>query len=258
MTRTADRPGFAPGPLRLPGADECEVWRAPVIAGRWEPFDLLDAAETARYQRFRRPADQARYVTAHTVVRLLLGGYLDRAPDGLRFDRTCTHCGADHGKPRLVTESADTASASTVDFSISHAGDRVLIAIARRQVGVDVEQTDRSTDIEALSGTVLAPAERAHFDTLPSDERVTAFYTYWTRKEAALKATAHGLAVPMSALTTTPPGEPAKLLSWTAKKPQPAPIQLHDLTPEPGYLSAVAALGESPLQVTERPVPNPS
>lgn len=252
MTRATGRPGFAPGSLRLPTGLECDVWRAPVVAGRWEPFAVLDAEEEQRYQRFRRPADRARYATAHTLVRLLLAAYLDSAPDELRFDRTCTHCGAQHGKPRL------RHSESTVEFSLSHAGDRVLVAIAERPVGVDVEQLNRVADVASLAEATLSPAERRWFDAQPPERRESAFYTYWTRKEAALKATAHGLRVPMSALTTTPPDEPAELLAWTADEPLAAPVRLQDLTAEPNYLSCVAVLGSEPVRATERDAPQPS
>lgn len=252
MTRATGRPRFPLGLQRLPAADECVVWRSPVVRGRWEPFGVLDADERDRYRRFHLPADRARYATAHTVLRLLLGAYLNLAPASLRFVRTCEHCGAQHGKPRLVQ------SGSIVDFSLSHAGERVLIAIARRPVGVDIEALDSHADATELAEDVLSSAERVWFDQQPEKNRTPAFFTYWTRKEALLKATGHGLRVPMSALTMSQPDQPAALLNWAAKEKLPTPVHLRDLRAERVYRAGVALLGGGPIRVTERGVPQPS
>lgn len=252
MTSAADRPLSPLPPLSMPAANECVVWRSPVIAGRWEPFGLLDRAERERCARFHRAADRARFVTAHTVLRLLLGACLDLDPAALSFTNTCVHCGAQHGKPRL----ADVES--TVDFSLSHAEDRVLVAIARHPVGVDIEHLNPALDVAELVEQTLSPAERTWFDRLPPERRQAAFYLCWTRKEAVLKATAHGLTIPMTRLSTTPPDRPAELVDWTAEEPLPAPVRLRDLAAEPSYRACVAVLGADEIRVIERDVPRPS
>ena len=81
----------------------CDVWWAAPV----EPDDapalvaLLDDHERDRLERFRRPADAARYLAAHALTRIVLGGCLDRVPAALVIDRTC-RCGEQHGKPTLA------------------------------------------------------------------------------------------------------------------------------------------------------------
>jgi len=59
---------------------------------------------------------------------------------------------------------------------------------------------------------------------LPSVERHTAFYTYWTRQEAYLKATGDGLT---QAPAAVPPG------AW----------KVETVFPAPGYVGALACEG---------------
>jgi 4'-phosphopantetheinyl transferase len=78
------------------------------------------------------------------LARLVLAAQLDRRPDRLPFDRTCPFCGAGHGKPRLA--------ASGLDFSISHSGARLAVAVVREAlVGVDVERLATDLGVDALA-----------------------------------------------------------------------------------------------------------
>ena len=140
-----------------------------------------------------------------------------------------------------------------MDFSLSHSGDRVVLAVVMgAEVGVDVEREgDRDIDrLARLAEMVLTEAERGVLAALPLDERRRAFHAYWSRKEAVLKATGHGLAAPMTALHVSPPSEPAKIVSWDGDAAV-APVQLADLTPGAGYAASVAVLTGRPLKVTE-------
>ena len=162
----------------MPTLDEHElhVWcvsvgdreSAPVLAS-------LDADERAAMRRYRHPADALRFATGRAAVRILLGRYLGRAAREIVFDRTCRHCGASHGKPRVTNDRC-------LDFNLSGSGELVVIGVARGiVVGVDVETARDPREVAPL---VLAPTERAPDVVLR-----------WCCKEAVLKATGHGLAV---------------------------------------------------------------
>lgn len=252
MTGTASRLSDLLGQLSPPVAGECHVWRLPVVPGRWDAFhDVLDEHERDRHRRFLRAADKDRYLTAHVGVRLLLGGYLGVPPQSLRFGRVCRHCGADHGKPALA------GTDGSLDFSLTHSGDWVGIAVAAAPVGVDVQEVEERTDIAAMGRMVLAPPERAWLDGQPPERTRVGFFGYWARKEALLKATGHGLAVPMAKITLSPPDEPARLVEWAADAPLDGPVQLQDLTVAADYTGSVALLTEHPIQVTEAELPAP-
>src|SRR4029077_8471698 len=113
---------------------EVHVWRAtlnlPVdfVAGL-EP--MLSADEQERARRFRFDDDRRRYLGGRGLVRVLLGRYLQIAPDRVRFDYTR------FGKPHL----AAGVEPRSLQFNVSHSGELLLIAIAAdRALGVDLEQ----------------------------------------------------------------------------------------------------------------------
>jgi 4'-phosphopantetheinyl transferase len=191
-----------------------------IMVLRRQPSQLrdLEAAETllapdelARMRRFAREEDRLRYLTAWSLVRQTLADLTGQRPQDLRFARTCTLCGhASHGKPRLVD--------SSWEFSLSHAGDRVLLAVAEnRPVGVDVERADAAID------------NVAHLVLHPDDPPVTGpdLVRIWVRKEAIAKVTGHGLARPMTSF----PASPA-----------PPGLTVHDLPDDDGYVAALATV----------------
>lgn len=231
--------------LSPPAPGECQVWRLPKGPEHWAGFDdVLDEEERARRARFRRAADRDRYQAAHVGVRLLLGHYLGVPPAALRFSRHCRHCGAGHGKPVVSTP------VTGLDFSLTHSGDWIGLAVAAEPVGVDVQELTDGTDVAALSENVLSPAELRWWADQPAESTRRAFFGYWARKEALLKATGHGIVVPMKTITLTPPDEPAELLDWTAGQSLDSPVRLRDFDAGPGYSAAVAVLSSRPIRLS--------
>jgi 4'-phosphopantetheinyl transferase len=155
-------------------------------------LDLLTDEERERVGRFRRPADAASFAAGRALVRLALAERVGVAPGELVFDTWCELHASPHGKPRLVEPEAE------LDFSLSRAGARLLLAIASVPVGVDVERRDR--DVEAdVARIAFADDERAELEDADHD----AFLACWTRKEAVLKALGHGLAVDPKSVSVT-------------------------------------------------------
>jgi phosphopantetheinyl transferase len=218
---------------------ECAVhWARP--ADEPEMRALLDDPERERYDRFMRQEDKARFVTGRFLARGALAEATGLPPEGIRFTTDCPHCGGTHGKPRLP--------GSDLDFSLSHSGDRVvLVLVEGAEVGVDVERhSDR--DIDRLAEMVLAEPERAALAAMADRKR--GFHTYWSRKEALLKATGHGLAAPMTAIHVSSPDAPPEVVAWEGEAAV-SRVRLADLTPGPGYAAAAAVLTARPLKVNE-------
>jgi 4'-phosphopantetheinyl transferase len=204
------------------------VWWAAPLAPEDAPglVALLDAHERERLDRFRHPADRARYLAGHALTRLALAEVVGQPPAALTFDRTC-RCGEQHGKPVLP--------GGGPGFSLTHAGDLVGVAVHPfGQVGLDVEQIRELGDLAAMAAHTCSP-----YETAPDEE---AFFTLWTRKEALLKAVGTGLASPMSAITLGPAG----VREWTGEDAPSEPLWLRDLHPDPGYRAAVAGTGDLP------------
>jgi 4'-phosphopantetheinyl transferase len=227
-------------------AGECQVWWARP-AGTSELLALLDRGERRRCARFDRDDDRARYLAAHALARMVLAGHLGIPAAMLTFEATCRQCGAsDHGKPRLG------AAGTGIEFSLSHSGGRVVLAVARdAAVGVDVERLNARRDFAALVPAVLSAAEQPAVAALPDAERAAAVLRYWTRKEALLKATGDGLGVAPTALTVTPPEAPPALVAWEAAQPLDAAAHLFDLMPGAGHIASLAILGRR-VAIVER------
>lgn len=198
--------------------------------------DALSPAERERATRFGRPQDAVRFVTARTLARRMLGARLGVAAS--QVDLVVPHPG---WKPRVP--------GSTLDVSIAHAADLVLVAVADgAEIGVDVEGGPgvvRHVD-EALWRSVTSPAERtaAGGGSWPSDptpEAVDAFLRVWVRKEAVLKAVRVGLAVPMDVLTIRD-GPTPSVAATPPELPAPSDLVVADLVVPDGLRAAVAAV----------------
>ncbi|TFV60121.1 4'-phosphopantetheinyl transferase superfamily protein [Geodermatophilus sp. DF01-2] len=245
MRRADGRPPWprsGPDAAPLPGV--CQLWWARPGDVRPEHDALLGAADLARRARLADAADRQRLTAAAVVARLVLGAALRTPPAAVRINRTCPTCGSGHGKPRL-------ADAAALHFSVSHSAHCVVVAVLPGSpVGVDVEAVGRfgPGELEDLAACALADGEREHLARLPAAERPRAFTVYWTRKEAVLKATGHGLGVPPDELVVTPPSTPPRVL----RRDGPEPVWLRDLPAPAGFVAALAGLGTAPDDVADR------
>ncbi|GAA0618336.1 4'-phosphopantetheinyl transferase superfamily protein [Sporichthya brevicatena] len=227
------------------------VWADPVEVPA-SMRGLLDAGERARHDALLRPADRQRFLAAHALTRLVLGAVLDTDPAALAFVHRCATCGGPHGKPALRQERVSPfLDIGRTEFSVSHAGDRVVVAVAEVPVGVDVETTGTALDPAELAAVVLAPAERRALAELAPGERPAALLRTWVRKEAVLKATGRGLAVPPDRIELTAPGAPPELVAWRADD-DPGPVAPADVDLGPGCVAAVAVLAATAPEVQVR------
>jgi 4'-phosphopantetheinyl transferase len=120
-------------------------------------------------------------VAAHAEVGRLLMAYAGAgAPPALARDT--------HGKPYVL-------DAGHPHFNLSHGGERIAIAFARRHaVGVDVEALQRRHSPLDLAERFFAADEARTLAAFEVGEQQAAFVHLWTCKEAVLKALGRGLA----------------------------------------------------------------
>lgn len=212
-----------------------EVWWGRIGLVRDEFAADLDPAELGRLAAYRRPQDQARFLLGVTIVRRLLAARFSLPAAKIRLDRSCPDCGRPHGKVR-----ADGA-----ELSVSHSGDLVGVAITRRTpVGLDVEKVDPGIDVDSLAKVSLSDGERRELDRYDGDTRARAFTTYWTRKEAVVKATGDGIRTDLRTVVVSPPNQPAELSAGG--------LQLVDLPVDAQHVAALAVLSGEPPAVRTR------
>jgi 4'-phosphopantetheinyl transferase len=192
---------------------------------------LLSPDERLRADRFRFDRDRRRFVVCRGLLRTVLGRELRRPPEDIEFTY------GPYGKPAVA--------ADDLTFNVSHSDDYALFAVGRGgQMGVDIEHIREVPDLDRLAESAFSAAERATFATLPSSERVAAFYNGWTRKEAYIKARGEGLTRPLDAFDVTlAPGERARLVRVLDEPAEPARWSIWSLTPVEGYAAAICVEG---------------
>lgn len=183
-----------------------------------------------RASRFVFPKDRHRYVAARGILRSILAGYLRRPAAAIVFDYDSA------GKPRVRLGQSDPL----LYFNLSHSHGIGVYGFSKRPaIGVDVEFIRPEIVDTQLAEKVLTSGELSEWHAMPPSERVEAFFTAWTRKEAYAKAVGAGLGMQFDALAVPiEPRERVELATadngcWT----------LRMLTPAKRYTSAVAARG---------------
>lgn len=215
-----------------------DVWVADVSRMGGAAGALLSEAERAQAAGFRSEPAKALFVASRALQRALGARYLGVPAGEVVVERRCRLCGDQaHGRPYLV-------GADGLDFSVSHSGARVVLGYAAgRRIGIDIEADDRKVDPASLGSHVLSADERESLARLAGDEQRRAFLALWSRKEAAVKLTGHGLVVPLSDVAVSGPTVRVSPVpeGWPGE-----PIGLTPLTLDSGYSGALAYTGELP------------
>ena len=191
---------------------------------------ILSDEERSRALKFHFQRDRERYVIAHGVLRYLLSSYVERDPRDLPISRLA------QGKPVL--------SDIPLEFNLAHSNDMAVIAVARRQVGVDIESLRTLPNAVDLAHRFFPEAEALYIRQLPERSRDIEFLRSWTRKEAYLKGCGVGLTAPLRSVSTGMDRSLDRAQS-TCSEGNPASFwKFAELQLDPSYVGAVAVKGE--------------
>lgn len=218
------------------------MWWAHPAAEAPGLLELLNDVEKGRYEGYRREIDKLRFLTGRALIRGVAAAELGIPAKDVTIDSSCFDCGKPHGKPKI----------DGLEVSISHSGEWVALALTDASpVGVDVEEV-RDAEVDDLARISFSPTELAAFKAVPQNDRKSAFFTYWSRKEAVVKATGKGMSVAMSKLTLTGHDESPKVVASTAPEVDIATVHMVDLKVGDAYRASVAVFGDTEPTVTER------
>ena len=174
--------------------DEVHVWRAAVdlnTATAESLERLLSKDERIRAERLKFTRDTARFVGRRANLRILLGRYLGRRPESLRFATN------EHGKPALSRDHG----LPDVRFNVSHSDGVALFAfVLARHVGVDLERVREIPECLEIAERFFDRREVGVLRNVSECQRSKAFLRSWTRREALLKALGVGLSFPLDQL----------------------------------------------------------
>lgn len=215
------------------GQNEIHVWRCFLD----QPEQHIDALvntltddEVKRAERFHFQRDRLHFIAARGVLRMILGQYLGSAPGDMRFIY------GRNGKPSLAGDMG-----SRLCFNVSHSRGLAIYAFTYdRKIGVDVEYLDRDRAITHIVERFYSPTEISAFTSLPADKQHEAFFTYWTCKEAYLKAEGTGLSFGLNKVEISLTEEKAALAAIDGDTQTAALWSLQTLGAAKGYAAALA------------------
>ncbi len=148
----------------------------------------LSESERSRATAITDPTAQKIFTACRGDLRRVLSIYLDVTPSTIPISTTPS------GKPEV-------GRASNVKFNVSHSEDLGLIAVSRgAEVGVDVQPHDPDRPIMDIAKRFFTPREYEHLCSRSSDDSVSAFYSFWSRKEALVKAVGSSLGSSLTGL----------------------------------------------------------
>jgi len=229
VTERVDMPLRAAPPL---AEGEVHVWHArlrnlPIMEAEPSPAD--DGNQMiARRDRVRQLRMGQKF-----VFRLLLGAYLEIP------GRDVVAVRGPAGKPLL----APPLARSGITFNLSHAGDRLAIALARNMpVGIDIERANRQVRWNKLARRWFSRDEAEWLETLAADAARAEFLRLWTVREAVIKAMGATIAGHVTQVQPRP-GAPGCIDALPAGWPDAESWVLHELDRETGLQGWLAVPG---------------
>ena len=211
---------------------EIHVWRISVqecsdhLAKLWQ---TLAEDEKQRANRFRFAKDREAYIAARGKLRSILSSYLEQEPEQIQLKYSS------YGRPSFVAP-------ADFDFNLSHSKDVIYYSISSSgRVGIDVEWRREDVDYERIGRRFFSAPEAESLLSLPSSERMEAFFRCWTRKEAFIKAIGEGLSFPLKDFDVSLlPGDAPMIVRIHGDASAAARWSLFDLDAPPGYAAALA------------------
>jgi 4'-phosphopantetheinyl transferase len=162
---------------------------------------LLNAEERERHGRFRFERHRHQFLVSHALVRTTLSRYAPVPPEAWAFVTNS------YGRPEVA------AGLPGLRFNLSHTDGMAVCAVAPGlDVGVDVEDAERRGQTVEIADSFFAPAEVTALRALPVERQRERFFTYWTLKEAYIKARGMGLSLPLDQFAFhLEPGRPPRI-----------------------------------------------
>lgn len=195
----------------------------------------LSNDERKRADSFYFERDKQHFIASRGILRTILSSYLGITPHHIEF------CYGPQGKPSLTPLSGW----DKLRFNVSHSHGLALYAITReREIGVDLEYIRPIFHAQQIAERFFSDREQAVLRTLPERAKQQAFFTCWTRKEAYIKATGAGLAMPLDQFDVSlAPWEPPELLNIHGNLQEAARWSVRELIPAFGYVAALVVEG---------------
>ncbi len=194
--------------------------------------DLLSEEELEKYKSFYFARDRDLYLLTHGFVRATLSRYLKIAPQKWVFIHNRYGC----------PEIAQSEEKPQLRFSVSRTHGLVAcLLVLSIDAGVDVERIRKLDNLNTLFEHVLTPPRISKLRDLPESDHIEAFFTFWTLKEAYIKARGEGLSLSLKDFTFYLDAEGCIRISTDAQlKDIPSSWQFESFRPTRSHAVALA------------------
>ncbi len=211
--------------------DVIDVWRFELDVSEHD-WAILTPDEAQAAKRIVVDEKRDRKASSRAHLRRILARYLSTRPQDVRFSY------GQHGKPML-------AEHDEPQFNLSDSESRGIAAVSRgARIGVDLEFAREGRAFTDIADRFFAEVESAALRALPSEDRRTAFYRAWTRKEAYLKAWGTGLSFGANRFTLDYIGEgPGSLVATEMPEDDASRWHFKDVELGPAYTGAICFEG---------------
>ncbi|WP_459479996.1 4'-phosphopantetheinyl transferase family protein [Clostridium saccharoperbutylacetonicum] len=143
-------------------------------------LNYISEEEKDKILRYKRYEDSLRSLYGKLILNNMLG--LNRIE--FKYNKW--------KKPELIDN-------SEIHFNISHSGEWVVVGVATKPIGVDIQKIDE-IDL-SIAKSCFSKDENEYILSLPQSKRNDAFFMLWTLKEAFIKAKGMGLYMPLDSFT---------------------------------------------------------
>lgn len=192
---------------------------------------ILSEDERRRAARFAFPDLRQKFTLARAILRRLIANFCGTDPAALRFSY------GPQGKPFIAHPQ------QPIQFNASHSADLAAYVITGGEdiVGIDIEKCRPMSDIEDIAKRFFCPAECDELMSVTPVDRQEAFFRYWVRKEAYIKAVGGGLSIDLSSFRVSPfSQDPTAVLEIFDNSSESSRWAIHGFTPIKNYCGAVA------------------
>lgn len=233
----------APASLIL-SSETVHVWRAELNVAGSEirrlytslSEDERERAATIVFDRVR-----SRFIVSRGVLRGILSSYLGEPPGELRFGY------GEFGKPAVTARRGHRQS--PICFNVSHTQDILLVAVATRDIGVDIERVEHRCVQNSIqiAEQHFSAEDLAFLVQMPGYLRQKSFLALWTRKEAVAKAVGRGLSLSLDRIPVLPltAADSVEFVTVVRGADDGRRWTVMTLNPGPGYVGALAVVGSN-------------
>lgn len=207
---------------------------------------ILSPQETAHARSFASPVQRKQWILGRGILRMLLAEHygdgfngLDQHPVDLKPAQQTRICG-------------NTGEYFSMSFSDKFA---LLTVTENHRIGNNIERIQPIHDFGGILQILFSPHEQAEFMGLKREDRIDAFYTSWTAKEALLKALGNSTEIGSKDFDVAiNPKMEANLINIRHATERAEDWTLLTLAPQPNYVATIACETRTKLSLHSKVV----